>query len=373
MLAISSSVGAATVVAQTNQRELAFATELVAAGFDRPVHLADPGDGSGRLFVVEQAGQIHIVRHGTVVDRPFLDLTEEVGCCGERGLLSIAFHPRFPETGWFYVYYTNRAGDTRVVRYQAAPGADVADPTSGETILAVDQPAANHNGGLLLFGPDGYLYTGLGDGGGGNGHNGQDLGTLLGKILRIDVDQPSPGLPYGIPPDNPFVATPGARGEIWALGLRNPWRFSFDRATGDLWIGDVGSAIYEEINRLAHDSGGGANFGWDLMEGAECRVATGCDELHLVLPVGGFDRSEGCVVTGGFVYRGSAIPSLAGTYLFADYCSGDVWGLVAADSGTWRRIGPVSTGLRIVSFAENMAGELYLVDLDGGIYQIVPA
>lgn len=370
-LAMASSASA-TSLAQPGQREPAFATELIAGGFDRPVHVSDPGDGSGRLFVVEQAGKIHVVRDGTVLDRPFLDLTDEVSCCGERGLLSIAFHPRFAENGWFYVYYTNKAGDTRVVRYWAASGADVADPKSSTTILAIDQPAANHNGGLLLFGPDGYLYIGLGDGGGGNGHNGQDLGTLLGKILRIDVDHPSPGLPYGIPPDNPFITTPGARGEIWAFGLRNPWRFSFDRATGDLWIGDVGSAIYEEVNYLAHGQGG-ANFGWDLMEGTECRVATGCDGLDLILPAGGFDRSEGCVVTGGYVYRGSAIPELSGTYLFADYCSGDVWGLVAGDSGTWNRIGPVATGLRIVSFAENATGELYLVDLDGGMYQIVPA
>jgi glucose/arabinose dehydrogenase len=363
---------ATPVYAQAGQPELAIAVRLVASGFDRPVDFAVPADGSNRMFIVEQAGRIRVMRNGRLAEQPFLDLHGEVSCCGERGLLSMAFHPRFAETGWFFVSYTNTAGDTRAVRYQVTPpSADVADPASGQTILAVDQPAANHNGGLVLFGPDGYLYIGLGDGGGGNSDNGQDLGTLLGKILRIDVDHPASDLPYSIPPDNPFVTTPGARSEIWALGLRNPWRFSFDRATGDLWIGDVGSALYEEINFQPSGSQGGENYGWDLMEGTHCRHANGCDRLGLVLPVSGFDRNEGCVVTGGYVYRGHAIPHLAGTYLFADYCSGDVWGLRATNAGEWQRIGPVSTGLRIVSFAEDANGELYLVDLEGGIYQIV--
>jgi glucose/arabinose dehydrogenase len=287
-------------------------------------------------------------------------------------LLSVAFHPEYANNGAVFVDYTDTNGDTVVARYQvSATDPNRADPASAEVILSVDQPAANHNGGLLLFGPkDGYLYIGLGDGGGGNGQNGQDLSTLLGKILRIDVDQTSSDLPfkYGIPPDNPFVDQPGALPEIWALGLRNPWRFSFDRVTGDLWIGDVGSATYEEVNFQPAASPGGENYGWNLMEGRECRADGGCDEF--VAPVSGFDRDEGCVVTGGYAYRGTAMPELEGVYLFADYCSGRVWGLLRDASNTWMRLDPVETGLRISSFGEDAAGELYVVDIQGAIYRL---
>src|SRR5919112_2761191 len=245
-----------------------FELELVVDGFDQPVQVVDPGDGSRRLFVVEQAGRIRIVDDGRVVPEPFLDITDRVGCCGERGLLSLAFHPDHANSGDVFVNYTDRNGDTVVARYEVSTtDPNRADPASAETILFVDQPAANHNGGLLLFGPqDGYLYIGLGDGGGGNGQNGQDLSTLLGKILRIDVDQMTDDLRYAIPPDNPYVEQPGARPEIWALGLRNPWRFSFDRVTGDLWIGDVGQDETEEIDLVLAtggvNAGRGANFGW---------------------------------------------------------------------------------------------------------------
>jgi glucose/arabinose dehydrogenase len=349
-----------------------FGLELVADGFDRPVQVVDPGDGSGRLFVVEQPGRIRIVDDGQVVPEPFLDITSLVGCCGERGLLSVAFHPDYANTGDLFVNYTDRNGDTIVGRYQVSTtDPNRVDPSSAETILFVDQPGANHNGGLLLFGPkDDELYIGLGDGGGGNGQNGQDLSTLLGKILRIDVDGASGGLPlkYAIPPDNPFVEQPGVRSEIWATGLRNPWRFSFDRVSGDLWIGDVGSATYEEINYQPGASPGGENYGWNLMEGAACRAEGGCDAF--VAPVSGFDRNEGCVVTGGYVYRGSAMPDLHGVYLFADYCSGRVWGLVRDASNTWIRLDPVETGLRISSFGEDASGELYVVDIEGAIYRL---
>ena len=312
--------------------ELAFGLELVAEGLEQPVQVVNPGDGSGRLFVVEQIGRIRIIRDCQVVATAFLDISDRVGCCGERGLLSMAFHPDFATNGTFLVDYTDVAGDTVVARYRVdGDDPDRADPASAEIILAVDQPAANHNGGLLLFGPnDGYLYVGLGDGGGGNGRNGQDLSTLLGKILRIDVDGQSDTRPYEIPTDNPFADQPGARPEIWVRGLRNPWRFSFDRSSGDLWIGDVGSAIFEEVNTQAASSSGGENFGWDLMEGYTCRAEGACDRF--VAPVSGFPRGEGCVVTGGYVYRGSAAPELEGTYLFADYCSGKVWGLVQDNS-----------------------------------------
>jgi glucose/arabinose dehydrogenase len=347
-----------------------FGLELVADGFDQPVQVVDPGDGSGRLFVVEQPGRIRIVDDGQVVPEPFLDISDLVGCCGERGLLSVAFHPDYATTGDVFVDYTDRNGDTVVARYQVSTtDPNRLDATSDETILTVDQPAANHNGGLLHFGPkDGDLYIGLGDGGGGNGQNGQDLSTLLGKILRIDVDGPAGGPLYAVPPDNPFVDRPGARPEIWALGVRNPWRFSFDRVTGDLWIGDVGSATYEEVNFQPATSAGGENYGWDAMEGTTCRVAGGCDAF--VPPVSGFDRDEGCVVTGGYVYRGSAMPDLHGVYLFADYCSGRVWGLIRDTSSAWRRLGPVETGLRISSFGEDATGELYVVDIEGAIYRL---
>jgi glucose/arabinose dehydrogenase len=347
-----------------------FGLELVADGFDQPVQVVDPGDGSGRLFVVEQPGRIRIVDDGQVVPEPFLDISDLVGCCGERGLLSVAFHPDYATTGDVFVDYTDRNGDTVVARYQVSTtDPNRLDATSAESILTVDQPAANHNGGLLLFGPkDGDLYIGLGDGGGGNGQNGQDLSTLLGKILRIDVDGPAGGPLYAVPPDNPFVDRPGARPEIWALGVRNPWRFSFDRVTGDLWIGDVGSATYEEVNFQPATSAGGENYGWDAMEGTTCRVEGGCDAF--VPPVSGFDRDEGCVVTGGYVYRGSAMPDLHGVYLFADYCSGRVWGLIRDTSSAWRRLGPVETGLRISSFGEDATGELYVVDIEGAIYRL---
>jgi glucose/arabinose dehydrogenase len=286
-------------------------------------------------------------------------------------LLSVAFHPDFAENGDLFVDYTDTNGDTVVARYQvSATDPNRAEPASAEVILSVEQPAANHNGGLLLFGPrDGYLYIGLGDGGGGNGQNGQDLSTLLGKILRIDIDQMTDDLRYAIPPDNPCVDQPGARPEIWALGLRNPWRFSFDRVTGDLWIGDVGSATYEEVNYQPAASAGGENYGWDLMEGTACDAGGGCDAF--VAPVSGFDHDEGCVITGGYVYRGSAIPDLHGVYLFADYCSGRVWGLVRDASNAWTRLGPVETGLRISSFGEDASGEFYVVDIQGAVYRLL--
>jgi glucose/arabinose dehydrogenase len=352
-----------------------FGLELVADGFDQPVQVVDPGDGSGRLFVVEQPGRIRIVRDGQVAPEPFLDITDLVGCCGERGLLGLAFHPDYAKTGDMFVNYTDRNGNTVVARYQVSTtDPNRADPASAELILAVDQPAANHNGGLLLFGPkDRYLYIGLGDGGGGNGQNGQDLSTLLGKILRVDVDRTAGGRPfkYAIPPDNPFVDQPGALPEIWALGVRNPWRFSFDRDTGDLWIGDVGSATYEEVNYQPAASPGGENYGWNLMEGRECRANGGCDEF--VAPVSGFGRDEGCVVTGGYAYRGNTVPELDGVYLFADYCNGRVWGLVRDRSDAWIRLGPVETGLRISSFGEDATGELYVVDIQGAIYRLLPS
>lgn len=357
-------------VANASSEAFAFDLELVVDGLDRPVQVVDAGDGTDRLFIVEQEGTIRIVRGDRLIAEPFLDIRDRVGCCGERGLLSAAFHPNYADNGLFFVNYTDKDGDTVVAQYQVpTENVDIADPASARTILTVDQPAANHNGGLLLFGPkDGYLYVGLGDGGGGNGQNSQDPGTLLGKMLRIDVDGGTANQPYAIPSDNPLVGQAGARPEIWMLGLRNPWRFSFDRATGDLWIGDVGAGGYEEVNFQPAESSGGENYGWNLMEGTTCRVEDGCDGL--VAPLSGFGRESGCVVTGGFVYRGAAIPTLAGTYLFADYCSGRIWGLRQDTPNGTVLLGPMETGLRISSFGEDQAGELYVVDLAGAIYRV---
>jgi glucose/arabinose dehydrogenase len=355
------------VAAQTPFDPDAFAisTELIAEGFEQPVYVTQPDDGSSRLFVVEQPGRIKIAGQ----EAPFLDITDLVGCCGERGLLSVAFHPDYRTNGYLYVNYTDKNGDTQIVRYRvSADDPDRADPASAETILTVEQPASNHNGGLNLFGPDGYLYIGFGDGGGGNGQNGQALDTLLGKLIRIDVDNAENGLPYAIPPDNPFVGQANARPEIFAYGLRNPWRFSFDRQTGDLWLGDVGGGTYEEVNLIPAGTSG-QNFGWVDMEGFDCRID---DCSAFTAPVGGYDHSNGCVVTGGYLYRGSAIPALSGVYLYADYCSGDIYGAVPDGNGGLTAGGPIQTGFRVSSFGEDASGELYLVDLDGAIYKIVP-
>jgi glucose/arabinose dehydrogenase len=310
-----------------------------------------------------------------VVAQPFLDITPLVGSSGnEQGFLGLAFHPNYRQKGLFYVNYTNRDGDTVVARYSASPASDQADPGSGAVLLTVDQPFANHNGGHLAFGPDGYLYIGLGDGGSGGDPrgNGQNLGALLGKMLRIDVNQ---GDPYGIPANNPFLGQPGARPEIWAYGLRNPWRYSFDRVTGDLYIADVGQNAYEEISFQAAASQGGENYGWNRMEGAHCYPASAaCSQSGLVLPVAEYGRNRGCSVTGGFVYRGAAQPSLTGAYFFADYCTGWFWSLQRGADGRWTQTELVDTDVQVSSFGEDEAAELYVTDLSrGNLYRLVAA
>jgi len=351
--------------------------EEVAGGFERPLYVADANDGSGRLFVVEQGGTIRVIVDGAVQEAPFLDITDRVGSqASEQGLLGLAFAPDFAETGSFYVNYTDLNGDTVVSRFGLTADADVADPASEQIILWQDQPYANHNGGMLLFGPDGMLYIGFGDGGsqGDPNGNGQRLDTWLGKLLRIDVDPSAvpEGQTYGVPGDNPFVDTPGALPEIWTYGLRNPWRFSFDRDTGDFWVGDVGGTQLEEIDVVPAPEIGGQNFGWSLMEGTSCRQAEECDTSGLTLPVFEYTHDVGgCSITGGYVYRGEAFPALAGTYLFADYCSGLLWGGGQDASGAWVMSDPIETGLSISSFGQDAAGELYLTDLSGGtVYQI---
>jgi glucose/arabinose dehydrogenase len=313
------------------------------------------------------------VQDGAVMPTPFLDIISLVNSSGsEQGLLGLAFHPRYSENGFFYVHYSDLNGDTAIARYQVSADPNVADPTTASMLLQIDQPYSNHNGGHLLFGPDGYLYIGMGDGGsGGDPHgNGQNPTALLGKMLRIDVDG---GSPYAIPWDNPFVNTPDARGEIWATGLRNPWRYSFDRLTGDLYIADVGQNEYEEVN-FAPLGTSGLNYGWNRMEGTHCFRADDCDRDGLVLPIGEYDHDEGCSITGGNVYRGSAYPALFGGYFFGDFCSGRIWSLHRDAGGAWIQTELLESDAEISAFGEDTNGELYLTSMgDGAIYQLTAA
>jgi len=346
----------------------AIGLETVVEGLAAPLFATHAGDGSGRLFVVEQAGRIRIVREGRLLADPYLDLTDRIAAGGERGLLGLAFAPTFAEDGRFYVDYTDRDGNTVVAELRAPDAAeDRADPGSERVLLRIRQPFANHNGGALAIGPDGLLWIATGDGGSGGDPqgNGQRLDTLLGKLLRIDP-RPAGGAPYGIPADNPFAGRAEARGEIWAYGLRNPWRFSFDRASGDLWIGDVGQSSIEEVNRWPAGSPAGPNFGWNTMEASDCfDPAEGCPTDGLVLPVAEYGHDLGCSVTGGYVYRGTAVPGLAGTYLYADFCSGTIWGLDASAERPAPRL-LLESGRALASFGEDEAGELYVLDLAGG-------
>jgi len=340
--------------------------EEVAGGLASPSGIVAPGDGSGRLFILEQPGRIRIVDDGSLVDAPFLDIVDRVTSEGnEQGLLGLAFHPRYAENGRFLINYTDRNGDTVISAWTVGQDPNRADAGSERVLLSVDQPAGNHNGGHLVFGPDGYLYVGLGDGGGGgdtygNGQNGQ---TLLGAMLRLDVDGAQP---YAIPQDNPFVDDPAVLDEIWAIGLRNPWRYSFDRLTGDLYIADVGQNAYEEVNFQPAGSGGGENYGWPIMEGMHCFRGEGCETAGLVMPIWEYDHSAGCSITGGHVYRGSRYPTLQGIYTVGDYCSGTIWGLARGEDGNWQSAVLAQTNARLTSFGEDEAGELYLVDRSSG-------
>jgi glucose/arabinose dehydrogenase len=354
--------------------ELAINLVPVVGGLTRLTSVTLAGDGSGRLFILEQTGRILIIENGAVNPAPFLDIVSLVGSDGiEQGLLGLAFHPDYVNNGFFYVYYTDKEGDTVVARYTvSADNPALADPASAKTLLAFDQPYANHNGGQLAFGPDGYLYIGTGDGGSANDphNNGQRLDTFLGKILRIDVDG---GDPYAVPADNPFVDEASARPEIWSYGWRNPWRFSFDRQTGDLYIADVGQNQYEEVNFEPVGAPGGLNYGWRLMEGLHCFDPSDCDPATrgLVLPIVEYDHSLGCSVTGGYVYRGAQFPTLTGVYLYADYCSGIIWGLRLEADGSWSQAELLPSGFRVSSFGQDEAGELYVADHVGNLLRIV--
>ena len=335
----------------------------VASGFERPLGLTHAGDGSGRLFVVEQGGRIRVIGKQGGEPRTFLDLSSLTRAGGERGLLGLAFDPKFRQNGRLYVNYTDRNGDTVIARYTAQ--GDQANANSAVVLLRIGQPYANHNGGQLAFGPDGMLYIGTGDGGSGGDpqNNGQKLDTLMGKILRIDVS----GEKYAVPKDNPFVNRANVKPEIWAYGLRNPWRFSFDRRTGDLFIADVGQNKFEEINFQPKASKGGENYGWRLREAASCfNPESNCQRSGLVDPVLQYEHSEGVSVTGGYAYRGKALPTLAGKYVYGDFASGTIWAGTRGSNGRWSAQKLLDTEHNISSFGEDEDGELYLTDYGSG-------
>jgi glucose/arabinose dehydrogenase len=344
----------------------------VASGLQSPVHLTAPASDA-RLFIVEQPGRIRIVENGQLLPTPFLDIAAKVSSGGERGLLSVAFHPRYAQNGFLYVNYTDRAGDTRIERYRVSANRNLADPASASLVLHVRQPYSNHNGGQVAFGPDGMLYIGMGDGGGGGDPEeaGQDPLQLLGKLLRIDVDAAQP---YGIPAGNPYAGRSGGRGEIWALGMRNPWRFSFDRTANLLYVADVGQNRLEEVNVVPAGQAG-VNYGWDVMEASDCfEPSSGCPRAGLTLPVLEYTHDDGCSITGGFVYRGQAIPGLQGHYLYADYCEGWVRSFRHADGqAVDKRSYPLADVGNISSFGEDSQRELYVISHRGTVHRIAPA
>lgn len=350
---------------------ISLGVQEVAGGFSNPLFLTSP-PGDSRLFVVEQDGRIKIIKNGQVLATPFLDITARVGSGGERGLLSVAFHPSYATNGFFYVNFTDLAGNTRVERFTVSSNPDIANASSSKLILAVTQPFPNHNGGLSVFGPDGMLYIGLGDGGSGGDPqgNGQKLSTLLGKILRIDVDH---GDPYAIPSDNPFVGQSGARGEIWAYGLRNPWRFAFDKPGGLLYVADVGQDRFEEVD-VVESNAKGVDYGWNIMEGSTCFVTTSCNQTGLEMPALVYDHSNGeCSITGGYVYRGSIITDLIGHYLYSDYCAGFLKSFRYQNGrATEQRTYTIGNIGSITSFGQDASGELYLTSSNGKVYRIVP-
>lgn len=344
------------------------------AELESPTHLAAP-PGDARLFVTERPGRVRIIQNGNVLSAPFLDISARVATAGEGGLLSLAFDPQFARNGYVYLYYTDAQRDIVVERFTASANPNLADATSGLVIIRVPHPGfTNHFGGQLAFGPDGYLYLAPGDGGGAGDpqRNGQNFTSLLGKLLRLDVANASAAQPYAIPPDNPYIAMSSRRGEIWAAGLRNPWRFSFDG--GQLYLPDVGQDQREEVN-IVGASQGGLNFGWNIMEGTLCFNASSCDRSGLTLPAfeyeHGSNNANGCSITGGHVYRGRALPELAGHYFYSDFCGGWLKSFVAGAGGITQQRDWNLQGVRqVVSFGRDAEGELYLLSAAGGIYKI---
>ena len=343
-------------------------------GLDSPLDVTNAGDGSGRLFVAEQAGRIRVIRDGSLLDVPFMDITDRIASGGERGLLGLAFHPGYPADPRFFVNYTDRDGNTVVAQFTGGvAGPDLADPGSEVILLRIDQPFGNHNGGALEFGPDGMLYIATGDGGSGGDPqgNGRRLDTLLAKILRIDVDDPGTAeRPYGIPADNPFVTTDGARAEIWLTGLRNPWRMRFDQPTGDLWIGDVGQGAWEEID-VARAGASGLDFGWNPMEGFHCySPSDGCDRTGLVLPVAEYGHDLGCAVIGGVVVRDPRQGALDGQYLFGDACSDNLWAMDPVGDERREPTVVAELGWTLSSIGTGEDGTVYATSLSGVLLEI---
>lgn len=363
------------------------ATELVAEGFKQPVHLTAPPHDIGRLFIVEQAGTIRVVKGDTILPRPFLDIRDRVRAGGERGLLSLAFHPDYASNRRFFVYYTEATGDLVIAAFNTSEAdPDVANPAGERRLLIIPhRKYGNHNGGQLAFGPDRFLYIGTGDGGSGGDpdNNAQNRFSLLGKLLRLDVDRPEKGKPYNIPPSNPFARDASASPEVWAYGLRNPWRFSFDRGTGDLYIADVGQNAWEEVNVQPASSRGGENYGWRYLEGAHCYdPPDGCPTRGMTLPVFEYPhRGGGQSITGGFVYQGCRMPDLRGTYFYADYVKGFIHTFVPAN-GKATHLRDVTAVLappppraikHVSSFGEDARGDLYIVEHSSGeIYRLIP-
>ncbi len=367
---------------QTPHPGVALDLQTIAEGLDRPLFLTGPSALSDQLYIVQQSGVIRLLSGGELQEEPFLDLTETMGSSsGEMGLLGMALHPDYLLNGFFFVHYTNDDGNSTFARYRRSLlNPNVADPATATILLTVEQPFFNHKGGMLAFGPDGYLYIALGDGGGANdpNNNAQSLETLLGKILRIDVDGDAP---YEVPEDNPFVGTPNARPEIWAYGLRNPWRFSFDRQSGDLWIGDVGQNAFEEINFQDSSSGGGINYGWRQREGYVCRTGEdNCELPGATDPLLAYFRLGGQSIAGGYIYRGGAIPALNGTYFFSDYSAKAIFSLtqpggeIEVLNETENLEGDSVELGAVASFSEDASGELYVLDYEkGDVYKIVAA
>jgi len=346
----------------------------ISGNLDLPVDVANAGDGSLRLFIVLQKGKIMVYSGGRILTTPFLNITDLVKCCGEQGLLSIAFHPKYKTNGFFYVNYVNTMNNLVLARFHVSSNKNIANKSSKKILLTIPHPTyTNHNGGKLAFGKDGYLYLSVGDGGSGGdpNNNAQNIGKLLGKILRINVNNVST---YSIPPDNPFANVTGAKKEVWAYGLRNTWRYSFDRLTGDMYIADVGQSQYEEVDFQSAGSRGGQNYGWRKMEGFHCyNPSNNCNDGTLNLPVLEYAHGTGnCSITGGYVYRGNSVPALAGTYVYGDFCSGIIWG-AKNNSGTWSSTQLLSTGLLISSFGEGEKGEVYVAhhgSPNGAVYRI---
>jgi len=361
---------------ETGPDAAALRLTAVATGFERPIYATHAGDGSGRLFLLEQTGKVWIVEDGKRAPRPFLDMSDLITPTAnrpysEQGLLGLAFHPDHASNGLFFVSYTDHDGSSVIARYRIAEGGpDSADAESGELVFYLAQPYANHNGGHIEFGPDGYLYFALGDGGSANDPlgAGQNRQLLLGSILRIDIDVE---LGYAIPPDNPFVGLAAARDEIWAYGLRNVWRFNFDRLTGDLYMADVGQNHWEEINFQPADSPGGENYGWNVWEGAH--IFAGGSAPNHVPPIAEYNHALGCSVTGGVVYRGAAIPELDAVFLYGDYCSGRIWAAWRDPALEWQSAELMNTDFAISSFGEDEAGEAYIIDYAGTLYRFDPA